>query len=40
MLFRSLETAGAMKLHIGRIRLQDGKRMCAIEPSDFIEQLA
>ena len=36
----SLETAGAMKLHIGRIRLQDGKRMCAIEPSDFIEQLA
>ena len=36
----SLETAGVMKLHIGRIRLQDGKRMCAIEPSDFIEQLA
>ena len=36
----SLETASAMKLHIGRIRLQDGKRMCAIEPSDFIEQLA
>ena len=36
----SLETAGVMKLHIGRIRLQDGKRMCAIEPSDFTEQLA
>ena len=36
----SLETASVMKLHIGRIRLQDGKRMCAIEPSDFIEQLA
>ena len=36
----SLETAGVMKLHIGRIRLQDGKRMCVIEPSDFTEQLA
>lgn len=36
----SLETAGVMKLHIGRIRLQDGKRMCAIEPSNFTEQLA
>ena len=36
----SLETAGVMKLHIGRIRLQDGKRMCIIEPSDFTEQLA
>ena len=36
----SLETASVMKLHIGRIRLQDGKRMCAIEPSDFTEQLA
>ena len=35
-----LETAGVMKLHIGRIRLQDGKRMCIIEPSDFTEQLA
>ena len=35
-----LETAGVMKLHIGRIRLQDGKRMCAIEPSNFTEQLA
>ena len=36
----SLETAGVMKLHIGRIRLQDSKRMCVIEPSDFTEQLA
>lgn len=36
----SLETAGVMKLHIGRIRLQDGKRTCIIEPSDFTEQLA
>ena len=35
-----LETAGVMKLHIGRSRLQDGKRMCAIEPSNFTEQPA
>ncbi len=35
-----LESAGRLKLHIGRIRLQDGKRMCLIPPSDFTEQLA
>lgn len=35
-----LETAGRLKLHIGRIRLQNGTRMCIIPPSDFTEQLA
>ena len=35
-----LESAGHLKLHIGRIRLQNGKRMCLIPPSDFTEQLA
>ena len=35
-----LETAGHLKLHIGRIRLQNGTRMCIIPPSDFTEQLA
>ena len=35
-----LETAGRLKLHIGRIRLQNGTRMCIILPSDFTEQLA
>ena len=35
-----LESAGRLKLHIGRIRLQNGKRMCLIPPSDFTEQLA
>ena len=35
-----LETAGRLKLHIGRIRLQNGTRLCIIPPSDFTEQLA
>lgn len=35
-----LESAGYLKLHIGRIRLRDGVRTCQIPPSDFIEQLS
>ena len=34
-----LESAGVLKLHIGRIRLRDGVRMCQIPASDFTEQL-
>ncbi len=34
-----LESAGVLKLHIGRIRLRDGVRMCQIPPSDFTEQI-
>jgi DNA helicase II / ATP-dependent DNA helicase PcrA len=35
-----LETAAALKLSIGRIRLVDGVRTCKIPPSDFTEFLA
>lgn len=35
-----LESAGKLKLKISRIRLKDGIRTCAIEPSVFLEQLA
>ena len=35
-----LETAAALKLSIGRIRLVDGMRTCKIPPSDFTEFLA
>ncbi len=35
-----LETAAALKLSIGRIRLVEGVRTCKIPPSDFIEFLA
>ena len=35
-----LESAGRLKLHIGRIRLQNGTRMCVIPPSIYTEQLA
>lgn len=31
-----LETAGALKLKIDRIRLRDGVRTCSIAPSDFL----
>ncbi len=34
-----LQTAGALKLHIGRVYLRDGARLCKIPPSEFIEQL-
>lgn len=35
-----LESAGHLRLRIGRIRLQNGVRMCLIPPSELTEQLA
>lgn len=34
-----LETAERLKLHIARIRLKDGERLCTIEPSSYLEEL-
>lgn len=34
-----LEAAERLKLHIARIRLKDGERLCAIEPSSYLEEL-
>lgn len=34
----SLETAERLKLHIARIRLQDGMRVCTIEPSILLSE--
>ena len=35
-----LQSAGVLKLRIGRIRLRNGVRTCQIPPSEFTEQLA
>lgn len=34
-----LETAERLKLHIARIRLKDGERLCTIEPSSYLKEL-